>query len=392
MKNRFKFNFTSLDISNKNFNILVVLVILMICLVFYLVPYKELSTAKKTLKNEIQTLEGNYNQLINDIPRKEEYEKGIEGGTKKLIELDKLFPAELPQEFIIKTIVELENTVDINLPNVSLGTVQLLANFNINEPSAEGIEEDKEAEETPIKVEVQGAAELDYTKLKNLIRFFNQGNLSKNYNKRIAINNIQCTSKPDTGVINTSFTLNFYGISGGDRQPDSIFLGDFDIGKSGVFIPFSEYGSNTSTTSSIQETQGMESPDFFIRLSSITADQTTVIVGTGISGSNYAFADGNQFIDTKIELTKVNGGYYYKYQAGTDILTAETEYGNLFNPGKSLDLSILSSKRAGSNDKSGANVTIINNTDMVLNINKINDDTALPRFNLVKFEGRVNLL
>lgn len=352
--------------------------------------------AKQTeLKNEIMTLESTYNQLSIDIPKKQEFLNGIEEGKIKVKVIENILP-ELTQELVIYTLDHIEKSIGIKLPSASLGAQETLF---LLYPIVDGQTTEEETynpeQEIALKVETQTNTTLSYSQLKDLMAYLYDNELGSENKNRIVLNNLQLTSDPATGTITSSFSLAFYGLEyifseNDTRLPSKFELGIFDIGKESVFVPFSEYGINYAIDQT-EKTQQEETSDFFIMLSPITADQTTITLGQtiGMNSSSFLYVDKNDFVDVKIEVNKENGKYYYKLQAGNSMYPKSGDEAIAFDPGKNLDLLVMSSTRYGAEDKSGANVTIINNTDLQFNIRYSGEDASSPRFKIVKSSGSV---
>lgn len=405
--------------SEKNAKIISFLLIVVILLTFYFIPYKKMDAKKTQLNNEINNLTATYNVLSQDINKKEEYVKGIEEVKDKIEGIDQNLPSELSQELLIYTINDIEKTIDIKMPNVAFGLVETVAKLNEettvnqavpttteeatnNQQTTEvantgQVENDNEVsdQETGIKRIVSTTTTLTYTQLKSLMAYLYGEGISAlptgilSNRNRIVLNNLSLASDTETGDINASFTLTFFGLESAKREVEKVDLGEFVLGKDGIFLPFSEYGIKFALPQTeIKSSQQIS--DFFIMLSPITADQTTVTMGkaSGMSSSSFVYADANEFIDVTLELFKDNNIYYYKYSAGTDKYPSDGSIA--FDPGNQLDLLVLSNKRNSSDDKSGANVTIVNNTDLTLNIINTGDDITLPRFKVVSTNGKVS--
>jgi len=411
--------------TEKNARVISLLLIVVMLLTFYFVPYKKMNDKKTQLNNEINNLSSTYNVLSIDMNKKDQYLEGIEEYEDKIASIDESLPADLPQERLIHTINDIEETIGIKMPSVSFGLIETVSKLseekesnNINgeeqksnneatdntnsddtqQEENESISDSdnstkKSKQETGIKRMITTTTTLDYAQLKNLMAYLYGEGISAlpggllNNKNRVVLNNLSLASNTETGKLTASFTLTFFGLQSDGRKTDKVNLGDFDLGKDSIFLPFSEYGIKFSVPESNQSSQVS---DFFIMLSPITADQTTVTMGkaSGMSSSSFVYADANEFVDTTLEIFKENNAYYYKYSAGGDKYPSEGSMA--FDPGNQLDLLVLSNKRNGSDDKSGANVTIINNTDLTLNIINTGDDKTLPRFKVVSATGNVS--
>lgn len=104
----------------------------------------------------------------------------------------------------------------------------------------------------------------------------------------------------------------------------------------------------------------------------------------------YIYDDSDKVIDVVLTLTEVDGKYYYKYSAN-DKKYPESSMGNgkAFVPnGDVITVNIDSEARIGSQDKSGINLKVINNTNKSVEV-KINSDETAKRVNLESEGGSV---
>lgn len=407
-----------MNISEKNAKAIAFILIISLLLVFYFIPYKKLDSKKTQLENEVANLQSTYNILSQDISKKDEYLKGINKLKLKIVEMDETFPAELTQEMMLYTLDDMEKTIGIKIPSASFSI--LLPVFDdealVNEEQAAEAETETDSKEVTaneagdtetakeesvdakkelaVKCEVTTSTVLTYSQLKDLMDYLYgaDGNNNKN---RTVMNNLSLTSSPITGELNASFSLSFYALYTPDRIAEPLDLGPFDLEKEGVFLPFDEFG--VSFTIDDRKTQASttvdKASDFFMMLSPITADQTTVSIGqtSGTETSSMVLADSKNSVDVQFEFNQKNGKYFFRYKAGADQYPENYAEGVAFIPGNALELLVLSNKRNGDDDNSGANVTIINNTDMPLSVLTSYEDKVKPRFKLIKAVGDVKV-
>lgn len=419
--------------SEKNARIISFALIVVMLLAFYFIPYKKLDAKKLQLTNEVNSLTSTYNVLKIDVDKKDDYLKDIEESKAKIKNIDENLPSELSQELLIYTINDMEKTLGIQMPSVNFGLVETVSQLyeekdesgnQASQTTTDGSTATNQAtneqtttdqstdqsnsnqttnnkenknQETAIKRMITTTTTLNYAQLKSLMSYlYSEEGLNQyasgvySNRKWISLNGLTLASNPETGDITAGFSLSFYGLESKDNKDKAIDLGTFDIGKKGVFLPFSEFGIKFTLPESTSNTNNQSISDFFIMLSPITADQTTVTMGkaSGMSSTSFVYADSNSFVDVTLELSQEGDTYYYKYSAGNEKFPSQGVIA--FIPGNSLDLLVMSNKRNGSDDKSGANVTIINNTDLTLNITNTGDDKSSPRFKVVKTVGKVS--
>lgn len=153
-------------------------------------------------------------------------------------------------------------------------------------------------------------------------------------------------------------------------------------------------GSNLdSATNNAENVPAQMQYDFFMTVKPITSDLPTVIIGRSQDPERktYIYADNPGFEDAEIQLIKESGKYYYRYKNKTQSSPRNYEGDMIsFQPaGSILGLSVVSSVRKGDNDGSGVNLSIINKTDLKLNVKIDYDDVKKPRVNIVNKVGDI---
>jgi type IV pilus assembly protein PilO len=167
-------------------------------------------------------------------------------------------------------------------------------------------------------------------------------------------------------------------------------------GRENPFSPFSGYTGNIGLLSengsikgnALRETQF----NFTLAVSPITSDLPSVFMGRNDkSGDTHIYADNEGFEDVELQLMKKDGKYYCKYRTGKKSYPEnyKDSWAEFTPASQSISFQVVSTKRADSGDKTGVNLSLINNTDMALRVFIINDDKTSSRINLKKQEGSI---
>ena len=107
-------------------------------------------------------------------------------------------------------------------------------------------------------------------------------------------------------------------------------------------------------------------------------------------GTTVISSEENKMHDVTIRVTGKDNDYKISYKVGNVTYPMDGySQGVSFTPGNLLSIFVSSSERGDLNDKSGANVTIINDSDKVLEIKVINEDYQNPRFKIKHKSGDV---
>ncbi len=219
------------------------------------------------------------------------------------------------------------------------------------------------------------------------------------YPRRIVINNVESIAGT-TGGLSTTVEITFMAIPKLHDQD-----GDFNewllanvYGKSNPFTPFSGYVApsmpSVATPVAAAASSTAVKSDIFMLLSSAHADTTSVLVGrsTDKTRNTYVYADGPGFENVICEFTEADGRYFYKYRTQNDSYPKNYQESVEFKPvGSSIGLDIFSSKRVVSDDKCGANITLINKTKRNLVVTIRKDDAKMPRAKIVQKTGAIEI-
>lgn len=347
--------------------LLVIIVIAIIFGGFYMFPYKSMSDRETGLKNEINNLQSEYNQLIEELNKKDEYIAGTEAAEVALEELAYALPQNLPQENTISLVHDIETTIGTRISTFTMTDEVIISSLeNAANP---------ELSEYGIQSNFQTIINCTYDQLKDLLDYVN------NNKYRMVLTNLTMSSTPDTGNLQVVVNLSSYGLRLGTREAVQASLGEYDYGKNSVFEPFDEY-SLLNDVSDAYQTSEEDVSDFFILLDPLQSDRTTTTIGR--SGDpvrdTYVYDENPGVVSGEIHFYQEDGFYFYRYRVEDDSYPEIYTQSYMFDPGEELEIQILSAYRVDEDDISGLNMNIINETDMVVNIVYYSEDFDNPRF------------
>ncbi|MDU7887248.1 MAG: hypothetical protein E7J47_13000, partial [Clostridium perfringens] len=135
--------------------------------------------------------------------------------------------------------------------------------------------------------------------------------------------------------------------------------------------------------------------DFLMTVRPINSDLPTIVLGKSDDKDKktYLNNDENSVSNIEMYISGDNGKYYYKYKVeGKSYPTKFEGNGEEFKPnGNDINFEIFSEKRVNKDDKSGANIKIVNSSDKEVNLIINKDDEKSPRVN-VTTEGKVKVI
>ena len=209
--------------------------------------------------------------------------------------------------------------------------------------------------------------------------------------KHINILNFNLSAQTD-GNVSANMNIQLVAIPKIDASKEEFTTADDKYGKENPFSGASVAG--TGTIENELENSKVKN-DFLMTVRPINSDFPTIVLGK--SGDKdkktYLNNDENSVSNIEMYISGDNGKYYYKYKVeGKSYPTKFEGNGEEFKPnGNDINFEIFSEKRVNKDDKSGANIKIVNSSDKEVNLIINKDDEKSPRVN-VTTEGKVKVI
>ncbi|WP_415313280.1 hypothetical protein [Clostridium perfringens] len=209
--------------------------------------------------------------------------------------------------------------------------------------------------------------------------------------KHINILNFNLSAQTD-GNVSANMNIQLVAIPKIDASKEEFTTADEKYGKENPFSGASVVG--TGTIENELENSKVKN-DFLMTVRPINSDFPTIVLGK--SGDKdkktYLNNDENSVSNIEMYISGDNGKYYYKYKVeGKSYPTKFEGNGEEFKPnGNDINFEIFSEKRLNKDDKSGANIKIVNSSDKEVNLIINKDDEKSPRVN-VTTEGKVKVI
>lgn len=374
-----------MKLSDRDKKLLMILAILAVFALPYFIIINPLMNVAFEVRSEILGLQAEYAQLSRMCENEEVYKQAVEDMAVKKQELLNKFPEDLTQESTIMFICNTENLTGVSLYQISLGddiAAQIVSEeeakqIDAVEQATGDVTDDSYIVDNTVTTEVgkysasststQFTFRSSYEEFKRFVNYIEQ------FEDRMVITDLSASYMEEADMVNGSFTLIQYAIEGEDRVPVETVVGP-DLGTDNIF--------KEAAGSSFAEEETMDTYDYFIMLSNTGASVDAKIIGKANDAAeqSYLTSTENSGEKMRITFTGSDGNYAVSYKIGTEKFPAEGyEQGVAFTPGDSLDLQIISSPRINAKDEVAADINIINETDMPLNVHVVNDDTENPR-------------
>lgn len=379
------------SLSDKDKKLLLVLAIVaVICLPYFFV-IQPLLDKNAAIAEEILELQSRKDYLTDLKLNESVYQEKTEEMAVETENLLSRFPSELPQEASILFIDNTEKMIPIKLHQVTFGedvAAQITSDaekeqIDAVEKEMGDVTDDEVIEEVTetvaisgnlsgIATETQFAFEAGYNEYKEFLKYI------LDYQDRMVITGMTATYSMD--VVTGSFTLRQYAISGEGRLPVKILEPNLMHGTTNVFLQAAGVGSSS-------EDSGKKA-DFFMLLNPPDADVETIIIGQSSDASEETYLVSDENAQTSVNLTfeGSEGQYTANYKIGRK---SYSEEGIPFVKSGMIDFEIISSPRNGDSDKAGIKLSVVNNTDLTVNISVLDDDTENPRVIIAEKTGIV---
>lgn len=243
----------------------------------------------------------------------------------------------------------------------------------------EGESKETKVEQMKVSVSFNGT-------YKNVTKFVK---LVSEYERLLAMPNINITASGNDEVSGT-LDLEFYSIPKINSYEDAKYLKwPFDE-KYGKENPFLEGSQSLLAARTSEENKYA----IVMALKGVNSDLPSLTLGkeNDLTRETYIYNDENEKVGVEIEVNKEGGKYYIKYK--TEKASYPSDYSKNGIELKSVDeeninIGIYSSKRIGIDDKVGANIKVINNTNnKKVSLTIIDDDKTNPRVQITP-EGKV---
>ena len=271
--------------------------------------------------------------------------------------------------------------------DTSTTTVNNGSNNNTNSTDSNSTSEETKTSQGTCKVLTISVSYTDQ-EYKNLKEFLYK---LENYNRIIAISDFKATRADNGNALAGSFNMELYAIpkiTGNKDKNYSKWTKKDAKGKEELFA------QGAATGAKIKKDQ--DDIDFMCILKQPNSVYPSVSFGKNDNKdtSSYVYADSTNAVNGTVTFTKgEDGNYYYKYTIGQSSYPKSTMGdGEKFEPSNnSVDIKVTSDVRDGSKDKNGLNLTVVNNTDIPVNIKVSDDSKKNPRFNLEDSKGTGNV-
>ena len=260
---------------------------------------------------------------------------------------------------------------------------QNLASIIENKELSQMETEAAEKEETLTRTVERMTASIDYVgTYANLINFLKE---VEKGNKITPIKRLDIRRNSEDHTLSGAIDLDYYAVPNLNIQDDEYDSWNYrnKYGKDNPFDLFSGYINPSA----------LMKYDFVMTLNPYSSGLPTIIMGksTGNSGSGFIYGINQGDEAVELQIHQMEDRYYYKYRTQSDSFPLNYEYEMVeFKPyGSKIELMIHSKKRISPTDQSGILLSLVNQSDLTLQVTIGKDDAQSPRVIIERLLGNI---
>lgn len=364
---------TNMEISDRDKQLIYIVAALAIIAAAYFFGFKNFMDQRDAYKSQEQQYRDEYSTLIEHQRNREQYVAMTAQYKLDREELLTYYEDGYNQENMIKTLSDIETEDKVAIGEI--GFVQPVAVYTFK------TEEGKVGVSNAMNITFAGDYEAVKKYLASLLAI----------KSKVKIVGVDIRYDELLQVCAGTISIEHYSIYGPESVGPKTVI-DLPVGVDNIF-------DSNAVTSNVHTTgaNGSYILTDYDACVLINPDESTidsVIVGTtnDSKAKDSLSYDKNDTVDLTITVDGKDGKYTISYKLGEDTYPSKNyEKGVSFDPGETLDLLVQSSVRDGNKDKVSVKATLINNSDMDLNVLVSGDDTVSPRFEAVKREGEITI-
>ena len=348
--------------------------------------FNKTTTGNEEYEQELRQLKERRVDLDNKNLKKMQYETDTALNTVDFNTVFADYNTWLSQEHILVFLSSVEKNTGVKLSQISLGNVTEMYKFGTvrssNPAKAGSIV--YQTDNVGITTNSNVSYSCTYKELKDVLTYL------KEHGRKVTINSMSYSYDKANDNVAGTMSLTFYAISGSDRPVQDVDIKDVFIGAENIFSSdtFIPDGSVATYKDMI-----VSNYDVYLIVNKQGADMDAVICGQAGDVNNQAMISSNDggSENVTIKVTGTAGDYKISYEIGSRMYPTENySQGAPFVCGDSIELFIMSSKRAGMTDSNQVSLRVINETDLVLNATIMNDDENNKRISIEETQGTVN--
>ena len=373
-----------MKIKQRELNLLIIMGVILVVFCSYFFGFKNLMAKNDTVSAEVAKLEDKYKNLKNMKAKSEEFKTDTEEYNNNIEQMYSKFDSGASQEYTIKFLEAIETNVrTVWIKSATLTHPEQIfafGNVTSSNPTTMG-QLVYQSSDVGYAMKTTVTFDASYADFKNMLTYL----LRNNY--KCTVESLSVSYSAEEDVVSGSFVLTQFSIVGPNREFNEVhiqnqFIGTENIFQSSIF--------NSEVAGEENGNDILSDHDLYLSLQSYETDAPALKLGFKNDASKTIINEENTVQDVSIKITGEAGDYRIAYKVG-NVTYPVNDFadGAEFVPGVKLSLLVNSAVRTSTSDVSGANVTIINESDMTLYIKVINEAEGDPRFKVVDKQGDI---
>jgi type IV pilus assembly protein PilO len=387
-----------MKVSGKEKTLLLVLVLVIGAYLFYNFVYLRNEERLVSLEQEMNEKAATANELLNAVEREKELNFEFKSLNFEISDMSIPYLPQIDQEKVIIFFNKYFDNYDIDVKSINFTDVSLV-NIEYSPASSKGNDGDYPLEdlknqyletvndEVAISEDSQSATAenmqltFDFeTSYYDLMDFIDS--LQTNQIDFVISNANIASSEEITTIMNGTMQISLYSIPKLHDHENLEWVWN-DIIEFGRANPFYLDGV-------VLNPYWTTRYDLEMAVGPIQSDAPTVSLGlfNDTTYNSYVYVDNNQIENIEIQFKQDGDKYFYKYKALLGSYPENYQFWIEFEPvNEFISMTVTSTARTSEDDQSGANISIINNTDKLFYINVYSDDLVRPRVNVETTEN-----
>ncbi len=359
-----------------------------VILLAYFFGYTKIMEQVNIYQAKLNTAQSRYRELYDKNENKETYLKDTAVYKSRYNSILSGYENGASQDNSLMFLRDLEKTTGSWIKSTTFATTSPIHTFgaisstNPNMAGTKAYNSDMIGYKTTLTL----SYEAQYNDFKDLVTYIN------NYYSKNTIDSMSMAYEADDDTVSGTMTVSTYCITGTSRAFSTPKV-DLPVGTKNIFFSSTFF----PTVIEKNDTNGayiLSDYDYYLLLNAPASDMSACIMGQkgDITGDSILSTNENTVQKVVIKVWGSDGNYKIMYKVGNQTYPAVNPNSGLsFAAGDTLDFLIMSSARKTTEDKSSADISIINDTDMDLNVKIVDDDVTAPRVNIVESTGIVNI-
>lgn len=366
----------NMNVSDKEKQLIVYIVAALIVLGSWYFGFRNFNAQTAKYKAESKQLQAKVDDLTEKTENKSQYIASTAAYNDEAAKIISTFATGHSLPNTIKYIYEMEHYLD----ELSEDSALFVSNFSIADGTV--VYSFSDGAKQGVSVPVTFTYESNYDTTKKVIDYINS------FETKCTIDSMTIAYDTENDISSGTVEMQLYSVITPESTRPEVDI-EMPIGNDNIFMATSAYFSDMAAETGDYI---VEDHDVYVEIAQPAAELDSVKIGLKSGEDAPIAAKVNDKVAAQIVFGGTEAsGYTVAYKIGDVTYPAANFYkdGVKFTPGDSIDVFILSTDLAATNDKLKVDMEIVNDSDKLINVKLVGDDDA-KRVNITK-AGRVKV-